>query len=111
VLRIEYSDQTLLFTGDIEAEAERLLIKNNADLTADVLKVPHHGSKKSNTLDFLTAVSPRFAIISNGLYNRYGHPAAEVIDRLEQLGARIIRLDREGGIAMVIKGSSIAIER
>ncbi len=111
VLRIEYSGQTLLFTGDIEAEAERVLVKSNADLKADVLKVPHHGSKKSNTPDFLKAVSPRLAVISNGLYNRYGHPAVEVIERLEQLGSRIIRLDREGGTAVVIKDETVRIER
>jgi competence protein ComEC len=77
---------------------------------ADVLKIPHHGSNKSNTSAFLKAVSPRFAIISNGLYNRYGHPAVEVIERLERLGLRVIRLDRDGGTIVVIKGGAIAIE-
>lgn len=111
VLRIEYSEQTFLFTGDIEADAEHTLISKNADLKADVLKIPHHGSNKSNTDEFLKAVSPRFAVISNGLHNRYGHPAVEVIEQLEQLGSRIIRLDREGGTAVVVKGATIAIER
>lgn len=111
VMRIEYSGQTLLFTGDIEAEAERVLVISNVDLKADVLKVPHHGSKKSNTADFLEAVGPRLSIISNGRYNRYGHPAPEVIERLEQLGSQIIRLDREGGTAVVVEDATIAIER
>ncbi|MBN1652296.1 MAG: DNA internalization-related competence protein ComEC/Rec2 [Deltaproteobacteria bacterium] len=110
VLRIQYAGQTFLFTGDIETHAESELVRGQAHLKADVLKVPHHGSKKSNTYEFLKAVGPRLAVISAGAFNRYGHPASEVVERLGQLGARIIRLDRTGGTVVIADGGGLQVE-
>lgn len=77
----------MLFTGDIEEVAENKLLKiyNNNELKADILKVPHHGSKSSNTTLFLKAVNPSFALIGVGSNNKFGHPNKEVINRLEAL--------------------------
>ncbi len=98
VLRIEHGAHTLLFTGDIEGHAEqRLVATRAADLNADVLKVPHHGSRTSSSQALLDAVSPRFAVVSSGAFNRYGHPHPDVAERLHRAAQRVIRLDRAGG--------------
>jgi competence protein ComEC len=67
-------------------------------LGSTVLKVPHHGSRDSSTLEFLQAVTPKTAVISVGADNDFGHPHREVIDRLKGLGIKILRTDYEGDI-------------
>jgi competence protein ComEC len=91
VLRISNGQQTALLTGDIERDQEASLaaMANSAALRAQVLLVPHHGSKTSSSDAFLDAVQPRIALIQNGYRNRFGHPAAEVLERYE---ARQIRV-------------------
>ena len=84
VLRLVYGDVSILLTGDIFAEAERALLVSGAALDSDVLKVPHHGSDSSSTRDFLSAVSPAAAVISVGEGNPYGHPHANVVERLRE---------------------------
>ena len=79
-----YGEVTFLLAGDIEAEAERYLVKNAGSLESDVLKAAHHGSNSSSTDAFLRAVSPRWAVISAGKDNQYGHPHPDVVHRLEQ---------------------------
>jgi competence protein ComEC len=111
VLRLDYRGRRFLFTGDIEADVEKTLIDRKSNLKADVLKVPHHGSKRSSTSEFLNAVSPQIAVISNAAYNRYGHPANEVIERLKQVGARVIRLDRDGGTVVTADSASLEERR
>jgi competence protein ComEC len=87
-----------------------MLAENPAsDLHADVLKVGHHGSKNSTTPEFLEAVEPRIAIISAGEDNPYGHPSAELLERLTASGARILRTDRDGAIHIVTDGESLEI--
>jgi len=81
VLRITNGAHTVLLVGDIEAAQEAALLSRAAPLRADVLLVPHHGSKTSSTSAFLDAVQPRFALIQSGYRNRYGHPAASVAQR------------------------------
>jgi competence protein ComEC len=84
VLRVSNGRHAALLTGDIEAPQERRLLQSPdvaEKLRADVLLVPHHGSKTSSTADFLSAVQPRFAIVQAGYRNRYGHPAAPVLQR------------------------------
>ncbi len=84
VLRISNGQQTALLTGDIEAAQEARLVADGAALHADVLLVPHHGSKTSSSAVFLDAVQPRFALIQAGYRNRYGHPAPSVLARYEE---------------------------
>ena len=84
VFQLVYGDVAYLLAGDIEAEAERHLVKNADSLESDVLKAAHHGSNSSSTDAFLRAVSPRWAVISAGQDNQYGHPHPDVLYRLEQ---------------------------
>lgn len=91
-----------LLTGDIEAAAERRLLRRwpEALLRSDLLKVPHHGSASSTTSGLLAAVRPRLALISCGRGNPYGHPAPEVLRRLTATGARVLRTDLSGEIGV-----------
>jgi competence protein ComEC len=98
VLRLTCKGKSLLFTGDIEKTVEDTLVAADVDIKADVLKVPHHGSKSSSSTGFLLAVSPQTAILSVGRDNTYGHPSPAVLQRLKAVGAAIRRTDREGDI-------------
>lgn len=100
VLRATTTAGRLLLTGDVELDAQADLLANSTDLRADVLKVPHHGSRYS-VEEFLAAVHPRVAIISVGAHNQYGHPSQHVIDALARPGTRVMRTDLSGDIAIV----------
>ena len=103
VLRLDYFNTSILFTGDIEAIAEReLVLKCKLKLDVDILKVGHHGSNTSTSESFLEAVSPKIALIGVGLDNKFGHPGEEVIKRLEERKVSIFRTDKEGEITMEI---------
>ena len=82
VVRATYGSASVLFTGDIDANAERLLLSFHEELEAHVLQVGHHGSDTSGDPSFLGEVAPSVAVISVGIDNRFGHPAAEAVDRL-----------------------------
>lgn len=84
---------SFLFSGDNELKVEEYIVENNINVQADVLKASHHGSKTSNTLDFLRLVSPNHFVVSAGLDNRNKHPSAEVVDRVSGLGISIMRTD------------------
>jgi competence protein ComEC len=89
VLRIRAQGQTVLLTADIEALQEQALLQRMGDaLKADVLLVPHHGSKTSSTEGFIDTVQPRWALFQHGYRNRYGHPAPVVVQRYQQRGIR-----------------------
>ena len=99
VLRISNGRQAALLAGDIEAAQEQRLVDDPAMrplLRADVLLVPHHGSKTSSTDAFLRAVQPRHALVQAGYRNRYGHPAAPVVTRYEALGTHLVLSPRCG---------------
>lgn len=99
IVRLEYASTSFLFMGDAEKLTEYRMVWDEADVQdADILKVGHHGSKTSTAEEFLAYVSPEYAIISAGRKNRYGHPHAEVIDRLNRFGATIMRTDIDGDI-------------
>ncbi|MBI2829705.1 MAG: DNA internalization-related competence protein ComEC/Rec2 [Chloroflexi bacterium] len=85
VLRLSMGKVSFLFTGDIRQVAEDQLIVQRANLESTVLKVAHHGSNTSTSLEFLAAVSPQFAVVSAGKDNRYGHPHQEVMNRLRNM--------------------------
>ena len=110
VLRLDHRDVSFLLTGDIEADAERHLAAVAGEaLRADVLKVAHHGSRTSTTRRFLDAVDPRSAVISAGHDNRFGHPHAEVMERLEAaIGAdRVFLTSRDGTVEYISDGASL----
>lgn len=100
VLRISYGEKRVLFTGDMESIVEKTLLAADADLASDILKVPHHGSKSSSTLEFLRAVQPKVAVISAGKNNSYGHPHPDVVARLTAMGTKILRTDDIGDIEL-----------
>lgn len=95
----------MLFTGDIEEIAENRLCelyKSTNKLQADIIKVAHHGSKTSSTLNFLELVKPKIALIGVGENNNFGHPNDAVLKRIKDLGAHIYRTDQMGEISIVI---------
>ena len=96
VCKIKYYNFKMLFTGDIEKIAEKQLL--NEDLSADLLKVGHHGSKTSTMQEFLDKVNPQIALIGVGVDNKFGHPNSEVIKRLQNKGIKIFRTDLNGEI-------------
>lgn len=96
---------TMLFTGDVEQEAEKAILNkykaNIGILKSDILKVAHHGSKTSSTKEFLEAVKPNTAVIGVGKNNNFGHPNKSVLERLKRLGCRIYRTDESGEIILL----------
>ena len=93
-----------LFTGDLELHGEKHLLQKYPNLRCDVLKVGHHGSKTSTNEAFLESIKPSIAIVSAGKNNQYGHPHAEVVDRLTQKWINIFRTDQQGAIHFSYKG-------
>ena len=102
VLRLQTHGVRMLFAGDLEGDAQRSLRERGIDLSADVLKVPHHGSAKQDP-GFLDAVRARIALTPVGAGNPYGHPSAATLGRLERDGARTYRSDRDGDVAVVVR--------
>jgi competence protein ComEC len=111
VLRLEYGQRSFLLPGDAEKQVEYTMLSENDTrlLHADVLKVGHHGSKNSTTPQFLAAVDPQIAVISSGEDNPYGHPSPELLQRLEQSGARILRTDRDGAVRVLTDGHDLRV--
>lgn len=110
-LLLRFGENTFLFTGDAEKEAESDMIDNNADprlsLKADVYQVGHHGGKSSSKKKFLHAVSPAFAVISCGGQEEKGNPDEEVLERLREAGAKVFRTDMQGTIVACSDGKNI----
>jgi competence protein ComEC len=96
VLKISTPQRAALLVGDIEKAQELALVAQGANLRADVLLVPHHGSKTSSTPAFIEAVNPRFALVQAGYRNRYGHPAPVVMDRYDERGITVLDSPRCG---------------
>ncbi|MGQ0510625.1 MAG: DNA internalization-related competence protein ComEC/Rec2 [Betaproteobacteria bacterium] len=114
VLRVAARGGAMLLTGDIEREAEATLVDRNAQaLRAEVLLVPHHGSRTSSSEAFIAAVAPRVAVLPVGYRNRFGHPATDVAGRYAAAGAALRRTDLEGALEVRLsaRGAEIAGER
>lgn len=94
----EIDGTKILFTGDAEAEAEAMLLKESLDLDCDILKVGHHGSDSSTTKSFLKLTTPEYAVISVGEDNIYQHPHYKTLKALQNSGAKIYRTDKSGDI-------------
>jgi len=110
VAKLIFGQTSFLFTGDAEAEAEENLLAGNFDLRADVLKVAHHGSKSSTSDSFLEKVRPKFAVISVGADNQFGHPNAMTLKRLEKIGAEILRTDEDRDVKFLSDGVELKLE-
>jgi competence protein ComEC len=109
VLRLATGSETMLLTGDIERPVERALLDDGDSLSADFLKIPHHGSRTSTTKPFLDSVHPRFAAISVGENNPFGHPNTDVLERVTTEGARLYRTDRDGAITILTDGKQMEV--
>jgi competence protein ComEC len=110
VLKIVFGDHNLLFTGDIEGEAENRLLKTNKELKTHVLKVPHHGSKTSSTYYFVKEVSPQYAVFSLGYKNIFHFPSKRVVSRYEDIGCRILRTDLDGAVTVTSDGKELEVK-
>ncbi|PRR81314.1 ComEC/Rec2 family competence protein [Clostridium vincentii] len=110
IIKIQFGSNSFLFTGDAEKEVEKEVLKTNADLKADVLKLGHHGSSSSTSEEFLRAVSPSLGIICVGIDNSYGHPTKQTLKLLEDNKIKIFRTDKDGSIIISSDGTSIRIE-
>ena len=110
VLRLSHGEVDFLFSGDVEAKGEGILLARPARLESEILKVPHHGSRSSSTLPFLQAVSPEVAIASLGHNNRFRFPAPEVVERYERQGVELLRTDQVGTVTVRSDGKSYRVE-
>lgn len=108
VLKLTFGTNTFLFTGDATEDVEEVIL--DEDIQADVLKVAHHGSSYSTSDKFLETVNPKYAILSVGSGNSYGHPHDEVLNKLLKKNIMIHRTDLEGTIILTSDGKNISIQ-
>jgi competence protein ComEC len=108
VLRVSSGASSMLLTGDIEQLAEQALLERDpAALRADVLLVPHHGSRTSSSAEFLAAVGPALAVIPVGYRNRFAHPVPEVLERYAAIHAGILRTDLDGAVTVRLGAAGV----
>ena len=100
LIKAEYGGASCLYTGDMTQFAEKYAVADGADVDADILKVPHHGSKSSSSEEFVSAVSPEYSVISCGENNPYGHPSEETLERLA--GTTVLRTDINGTVTFTV---------
>lgn len=106
-LLLTYGENRFLFTGDAEKAAEEDILAGGADISADVYKASHHGSKTGSSEEFLDAVNPAYVVISCGEGNKYGHPSAQTLINLRSRGIKMFRTDRQGAIVATSDGKKI----
>lgn len=109
VTYLEYKDINFMFTGDIEADAEKDMVAKNLVPDVDFMSVPHHGSKGSSTEAFLVKAKPEYAIVSVGADNSYGHPSADALNRYNAIGSKVYRTDQLGDIVIKTDGNTASI--
>lgn len=110
VFKLTYGKTSFLFTGDAEKESEELMLQNGFDLSADVLKMGHHGSSTSSSEEFFNTVHPRIAVISCGEGNSYGHPHRETIALLDTTKTKYYRTDESGTVVIYSDGKDIFVK-
>lgn len=109
ILMITYGETKFLFTGDAERDAEQTVLNSGADPSATVLKVGHHGSEDSTTYPFLREIMPKYAVISVGDDNSYGHPRENTLSRLRDVDVKVFRTDMQGDIYCTSDGKTITM--
>lgn len=109
-LLIQNGDNKFLFTGDAGAAAERDILDTGMDISADVYKVGHHGSRYSTSADFLEAAAPAYAVISCAQDNAYGYPHAEILNMLKAHGVKVYRTDEAGTVIAASDGKEITFQ-
>lgn len=106
-IKIINGNNSFVMCGDAESQSETDISNNSIDISADVLKLGHHGSSTSSSDEFLNKVNPTYAVISCGMGNSYGHPHKETMDKLAARGIQIYRTDEQGTIIASSDGTSI----
>ena len=109
VLKVEYGHFSMVLTGDVEEEGEKRMIERGLDGPITVLKAAHHGSASSSTPQFLEHLSPSYVIFSFGAGNRYGHPAGQVVENCQKLGAGIWKTAESGAVSIRTDGRQMWI--
>ena len=104
--KLTYKNNKFLFMGDAEMELEEILLNGDFDLSANILKIGHHGSDTSSSEEFLRAVKPEFAIIEVGEDNKFSHPSLRVLKRLERMNIKAYRTELDGTIRIISDGNS-----
>jgi competence protein ComEC len=108
---LQYRGFRMLFTGDAGSAAEQRFLQEGLDLRTDVLKVGHHGSAYGSSPEFVAAVHPRFAIVSVGRHNLFGHPAPSTIETLRRYGASVYRTDEDGAVTVTFSNGVTTVSR
>jgi competence protein ComEC len=110
IFKLDYGETSFLFTGDVEKNVEKVYTeKYKTFLDSDVLKAGHHGSKTSSSDEFLNYVTPKYSLISAGFKNKFGHPASEVIRRLQKYGSTIYRTDLQKAVLLRSDGKQFRV--
>jgi len=104
---LKHGENSFLFTGDAESKEEKDIVESGLDVDADVYKVGHHGSNSSSSPALLNAVTPKYAVISCGEGNSYGHPHAETLNHLRSMGVQVFRTDEQGSILATSDASTL----
>ena len=109
IAKLTYGETSIMLTGDSTSVTEKIVLSQNSKetLESDILKVGHHGSRTSTSASFVQAVAPKYALISNGKDNTYGHPHPDTLSTLTQFGAKILRTDLLGTIIVKSDGSML----
>jgi beta-lactamase superfamily II metal-dependent hydrolase len=111
VIKVIYDKTSFLLTGDAGALSEEEMIKSGADLKSDVLKVGHHGGSDATSFAFLEKVAPKYAVISVGPGNSYGHPDKETLARLALFDISVFRTDIDGTISFISDGKTLRAQK
>ncbi len=111
VFKLEYQDFSMLFMSDAEKEIEEYLLESKKDISADVLKIGHHGSRTSTTDEFLNKVNPSYAVVSCGKGNDYNHPYSSITKKLEEKDIPLYRTDELGTIVIYFQNGEISFSK
>jgi competence protein ComEC len=108
VVKVIYRNTSFLFLGDVErSQEEKLLSTYGSFLHSNVVKVAHHGSATSSSLNFIAATHPNFAVISVGEHNLFGHPSLAIVKRWMTSGATVLRTDKDGAVLFTSDGNRV----
>ena len=110
VVKLDFGNSSFLFAGDTEQQSEIDMLAEGYDLSADVLKIGHHGSETSTSKEFLEAVAPTYAVICVGTDNDYDHPKKEILQRIKERSIKLYRTDMQGTIVFTSNGKNISVD-
>ncbi len=108
IMKVTFGQMDIIMTGDAETPVEKELLKSGQDISAEILKVGHHGSNTSTSAAFLDAIAPEYALISCGLANKHKHPTEKIMERLESGDITVYRTDECGTVVLTITATDIA---